>query len=90
MASAAHRCAGRRRRAAAILCLGGGLATTAPGAAFSLQEPMRSAGGRYAYVAPVMEGGGAEADEVPAPALPRIEIASLDAAQDVELSLIHI
>jgi hypothetical protein len=47
---------------------------------------MRTAGGRYAYVAPVMEGGGAEADEVPAPGLPRIEMASLDAAQDVEPS----
>lgn len=84
MAGAAHRCACRRRHAAAILCFGGGLATTAPGLASSLQEPMRTAGGRYAYVAPIIEGGGADADRAPAPVVPRIEMTSAAPSQDVE------
>src|SRR5690606_35373881 len=81
-----------RRRTGAILCLGGGLAVVTVGPAFSFpeegpapDEPMRTAGGRYAYVAPIdrdapahpLQVGSRPATRTEAPPAPAIVVAAL-------------
>lgn len=84
--------AASRRRVGAIMCLGGGLAVVSSGSAFcysverpSPDEPMRTAGGRYAHIAPITRPDVSNAVDTitsPAAVVGREEPVSAGAAPD--------